>query len=370
MRKVGICLFFVLFVFCFINCQPGQRRTISDSVDRSVVHIDYGLADRLFELPVAGASGYAAVNIPVFRSPDLFANYIGTMDAGQGFTVLGEDGDWWHIEISTVRGWVMHKYCFINLPDIIPSIVYNITNTYYSLFRSSGMDIPNITGTALYNAWDYNARLGREEFIAPVLYAMAGKVFDAQKSALEEGNTLIMYEAFRPSQAHNYLHENFSQMVETNPLIRAGITADSFNIRWFLAEAPYNHQRGTAIDVSLGRIDDWETKTAGVLAYTYITGYTEYQMQTPIHELSVAAAVFDSSVHARSTTAWRDAEVLERASAETVLLQRYCTDAGLTPLASEWWHFNDLENTAVAIDLDITGEFLIERTYSRPLAYN
>ena len=24
-------------------------------------------------------------------------------------------------------------------------------------------------------------------------------------------------------------------------------------------------------------------------------------------------------------------------------LQRYCTGAGLTPLASEWWHFNDLE---------------------------
>ena len=26
-----------------------------------------------------------------------------------------------------------------------------------------------------------------------------------------------------------------------------------------------------------------------------------------------------------------------------LLLRTYCTDAGLTPLASEWWHFNDLD---------------------------
>lgn len=25
-----------------------------------------------------------------------------------------------------------------------------------------------------------------------------------------------------------------------------------------------------------------------------------------------------------------------------IFLQQYCTNAGLSPLASEWWHFNDL----------------------------
>jgi hypothetical protein len=88
-------------------------------------------------------------------------------------------------------------------------------------------------------------------------------------------------------------------------------------------------------------------------------------MQTDMHELSVKAAVFSSNVHARSTTAWIGAPVSERATHGTILLQKYCTEAGLTPLASEWWHFNDLENTAWAIEIDNTGEYFIEKTYSR-----
>jgi D-alanyl-D-alanine dipeptidase len=331
-----------------------------------VVYIDYVMEGGVFELPVAGASGYAAINILVYQDASVYSNVVLALEAGQGFTILREENNWWQVEVYNTRGWVMHKYCFINLPDVIPSIVYNITNTYYSLFRSSGLDIPNITGRALYAGQDFNARLGREEFIAPVLYAMAGKVFAAQQAALADGNTLIIYESFRPSEAHDTLHEHFSYLVNTNPLVRSGITANSFNIRWFLAEAPYNHQRGTAIDSSLGRVDNWETRATGPYLYIHITGYTEYPMQTDIHELSVAAAVFDSSVHARSTTSWIGAEISEKATFGTILLQKYCTDARLTPLASEWWHFNDLENTAVAIELDITGEFFIDRTYSRP----
>ena len=37
----------------------------------------------------------------------------------------------------------------INLPDIIPSIIYDDTNSYSSLFKSSGIDIPNVTGKKL-----------------------------------------------------------------------------------------------------------------------------------------------------------------------------------------------------------------------------
>jgi len=48
------------------------------------------------------------------------------------------------------------------------------------------------------------------------------------------------------------------------------------------------------------------------------------------------------------------------------VIKKYCTGAGLTPLASEWWHFNDLETTTWAIEIDITGEFFMEKTYSRP----
>ena len=89
-------------------------------------------------------------------------------------------------------------------------------------------------------------------------------------------------------------------------------------------------------------------------------------MQSPMHELSVVSAIFASSVHARSTTAWVGAAVSEKATPGTLLLLRYCTDADLTPLASEWWHFNDLYSTAVAIEMENEGRYHIERTYSRP----
>jgi len=362
MRK-SLLFFLALGLFLF-SCR--ENREITEKPERISVFIDYAAEGGEFELPVRGASGYAGIVLPVYANPVINANIIALLNPGQGFTILEEDNAWWNIDIQGNRGWVMHKFCFINLPDIIPSIVYNNTNTYSSMFRSSGEDIPNITGRALYSARDFNVRLGREEFIAPVLYSMAGKIFTAQQLALSEGNTLIIFEAFRPAEAHNLLHEYFSIMVENYPHIREGITAENFNIRWFLAEAPYNHQRGTAIDASLGRVTDWEFRTSGSYMYVHINGYMEYSMQTPMHELSVNSAILSSRVNSRSTTSWMEFEILESATLGTQLLFRYCTEAGLTPLSSEWWHYNDLISTDVAVEADINGEFHIRRSYSRP----
>ena len=372
MKKVFLFLFSILLVFCFLACKqrqrPGNYVFGSQPASFNDDHIFDSLEYKIFELPINGATGYAAVDLPLYKTTNESEseNVVFTLSAGQGFTLLGEMNDWWYIEVSDVRGWVLHEFCLINLPDIIPSIVYNNTNTFSSLFRSSGFDIPNITGMALYEGKDFNTRLGRDEYFSPVLYSMAPKVFAAQQSALAEGNTLVIYEAFRPAEAHDLLHEHFSNLVDTNPVVHAGITADSFNIRWFLAEAPYNHQRGTAIDTSLAVIDRWQYRNSGKYQYMFITECTEYYMQSPMHELSVASAVFDSTVYARSTTSWIGAEHSENVTHGTILLQGYCTDAGLTPLASEWWHFNDLISTVTAIDMENEGRYHIERTYSKP----
>src|SRR5690606_3756850 len=95
-------------------------------------------------------------------------------------------------------GWLQHKYCFINLPDIIPSIIYDNTNTYASKFASSGFEIPGISDQALYSGKTYNERLAKDEYIMPVLYSMAPKIYMAQQLALLEGNALKIYESFRP----------------------------------------------------------------------------------------------------------------------------------------------------------------------------
>jgi len=49
-----------------------------------------------------------------------------------------------------------------------------------------------------------------------------------------------------------------------------------------------------------------------------------------------------------------------------ILLQKYLTDAGFTPLASEWWHFNDLTGLRTVSHLDISGEFFIPSNFSIP----
>ena len=359
----------ILLILCFTGCGLRQKPAnntlpgaiISPEQDQNFIF--YAGRGGVFELPVAGASGYAAVNLPLYGA--LRENIIDMLTPGQGFTILEEQDDWWYVEASKIRGWVFNKLCMINLPDIIPSIVHNNTNTYSSMFRSSGVDIPNITGKALYKSRDFNRRLGREEYIAVVLYPMARKIHAAQQAALADGNTLVIYEAFRPAEAHDFLHVHFENLANTNQVVRRGITTPPWNIRWFLAAAPYNHQRGTAIDVTLARVNNYELKATGNYAFMHITAYTEYEMHSPMHELSIASVVFKDAVHARSETAWRNTEFTGNVTAGTVLLHRYLTGAGLTPLASEWWHFNDLEHTNFN-DTENVGRYFVEKTHSVP----
>ena len=369
----GISLFFALVILGFAGCDrreqmpanampmPGDPVSLAEA-QNFIFYIDEG---GMFELPVAGSTGYAAVYLPLYVIASENARIIKTLPPGQGFTILQHHGGWWYISVNNTRGWILNALAMINIPDIIPSIVHNNTNTYASLFRSSGYDIPNITGMPLYNMRDFNARLGRYEFIAPVLFGTAKKIMEAQQAALADGNTLVIYEAFRPSDAHDFVHKHFEYLVNTNPTVRTGITTPPFNIRWFLAVAPYTHQRGTGIDVTLARIDNYVIRTTGDYAFIHITEYTEFEMQSPMHELSIASVVFRDAVHSRSRDAWRYTEFAEAATYGTRLMHRYLTDAGLTPLASEWWHFNDLVHTDFNCTENV-GKYHIESSYSVP----
>jgi D-alanyl-D-alanine dipeptidase len=317
-----------------------------------------------WELPVEGASGYAAVELELYGHGN--TGTVGVLKAGQGFTVLQEAGPWWYVGTEKPLGWVMHRFCLINLPDILPSIVYNNTNTYSSRLKSSGKDIPGVTGEALYSAKDYNRRLGREQYVVPAMYGMAAKIQAAQRLALAEGNTLVIYEAFRPADAHQKVYESLSRLVAKDHTVWAGVTGNSFTMGWFLAPAPYNHQRGTAIDTSLAKVLQTERATAGAFEYMRVASYAEYPMQTDIHELSRASAVFTAVVGSHSETEWKKATPAANVTQGGYLLQGYCASAGLTPLASEWWHFNDIPQTNASITMKNTGNYSIGASFSEP----
>lgn len=294
--------------------------------------------------------------------PDPMEGALAVLEPGAAFTILQEAGDWWQVRLEGGEtGWVEHRYCLINLPDVIPSMIYNNTNAYSSVLVSSGKNIPNITGKALYQAKATNPRLGRSEFMMPVLYAMAKNVCQAQQNALAEGNTLVLYEGFQPYDAQTAVVRGLSALARSDGAVEAGISTAPWNISWFVATGPSNQQEGCAIDVSLAKVTRAHVGDIGGYSVVQVDEYEEYAMPTPIHELSMAAATYTKPVAIFSTTAWRSAEMAPAMAAcePAKALQRYCTDAKLTPMASEWWRFNDLAAYSQIRAYHGTGNFEI-----------
>ena len=117
------------------------------------------------ELPVIGATGYTSITLDLKTSANPDSETIKILEAGTAFKIIGEEGNWWQIQNDDSSGWIQHKYCLINLPDVIPSIIYNNTNTYSSEYMSSGKSIPNITGKSLYSGKTFNVRLEKKSFL-------------------------------------------------------------------------------------------------------------------------------------------------------------------------------------------------------------
>lgn len=317
------------------------------------------------ELPVNGATGYASVRMDLKATADAGSGTISVLEAGTAFEVVEEVGDWWYVQTATESGWVQHLYCFINLPDVIPSIIYDNANTYASRFVSSGKAIPGITGEALYDGKAYNMRLSKVSDIVPVLYSMSKKIYSAQQAAFADGNTLVIYEGYRPYSVQKMTVDALTNLAAADPEVMAGINTYPWDTNWFIATSISNHQMGYAIDVTLAKITEQQEIVVGDYVVTATTAYTEYTMPTNIHELSMASATFTGPVKSSSPTAWLQATLADTMNEAAILLQRYCTDAGLTPLASEWWHFNDLDARFATEDNNSKGEYLLDATMSK-----
>lgn len=319
-----------------------------------------------FELPVQGATGFASIGLNLRSRASADSALIRTVEPGAVFRILGVEGACFHVEGDNFSGYLAHQYCMINLPDIIPSIVYENTNASSSLLVSSGKRLPGITGQKLYDAMAYSERFGRSEYIMPVLYLMAGKIQAAQSAALRDGNSLKIYEAYRPHNVQRSVVRSMEQLSSADETVKNGISGNGWKVSWFISQGISNHQRGCAIDASLVRVDAVSSEISGDYAYENITQYTEYEMPTAMHELSVAAAAFQYPVDSTSQTAWKNAGAAPAMNRPAMLLQRYLTDAGLTPLASEWWHFNDLKAYAAIRNSAGRGGFSIDEARSVP----
>lgn len=318
-----------------------------------------------FELPINGAAGYTSVDTELLSGPDHESDEIGTLPAGTPFEIIEEQEDFWLIETNVSRGWIPHLGAFVNLPDVVPSIIYNNTNASASVFRSSYIEIPEITGEQLYNMRDYNERLNQDAFIMPILYQTAKKVAEAQNRALENGESLKLYETFRPLDTQLRVNVAMASLADENEEVYHGVNQEPWSQGWFISGGISNHQRGAAIDVTLVRVDVLDERIVGDFHVPDIVDYTEYEMHTPMHELSAHSVVFTEPIDRESRHLWREYAVRESVTEPSIRLQQYVTEAGMQPLPSEWWHFDDVQVLQALGEEAGNGDFMIHQTLNR-----
>lgn len=292
---------------------------------------------------IAGCTGWAAGNIKYYSSPSSGAE--GTLSSGTAFTIEGIDGRFFKVTIPGKSGYkyVLHDYVMINLPDYIPSIIYNITNSYSAIYRTSGMDIPGITGTKLYSTGQvYNIRLRRNEYMAPMIYSTANLVLAAQNKFKANGYSLKIYDTYRPASVSNKVSNALNSLYKSNKTVKDNIdysyglsgTRYTWGPQYFIASSGSRHNLGVALDTTLAK------------------GGVEVQMPTAMHELSTKAIKYYSGSVAKVP-----ANYAKEMNDSAKYLDSVMTSVGLNTISGEWWHFQENAATSrtTTYDFQVTG---------------
>lgn len=333
----------------------------------SALCVPASAAETTFELPLAGTTGYGIIDLGLRSGDSSKTEKLGTVPAGTVFTILEEGSSYFRMKLQDGNiGWVSKTYTMVNLPDLIPSIRYNATNSYSALYRSCGKEIPEVTGKAFYEGKTWNAKLGYEEFNVPVLYAMAKKIASAQSAAMADGRTLVIYEGYRPLTVQQAVNKGLGALMTADAAVNKAVAHSGWGKNWFIAKSVSNHQRGFAIDTSLAEVTSLEDVEIDGRTVKIPSSYTEFKMPTEMHERSPAVASLAYGVDSKSATAWKKVPMAGTMNDAAKLLRTYCTNAGMSPLASEWWHFNDLD-ARTATKAVGTGGFSIINNVSAAL---
>ena len=348
-----------------------------------------------FELPLEGTHGITLVDAAVYSSDQTGDRAGSTLPAGTAFTILQEGERRLLVCLSGGNlGWIDKNYIMVNLPDLIPSILYRDSNAEGSLMKNLGMDLKGITDKKLYECKVYNAKLDREEYIMPVQYHMAKKLMYAQQLAREKNLTIVLYEGFRPHDVQMAIADALQQLARNNTDTKLSIQKNGFNISYYINTGISSHQMGSAVDVSLASVDRWEEHSFHGNKVLVPGSYTEFSyseirsdnpngiqfstsqrygpdlpedtytwMPTPIHELSYLSGTFTGPTKTYTAGAWKSAlknktvQLAEFWTGGAQTLQDLFVEADMEPLASEWWHFNDLDAWNTAKKANAGGNF-------------
>ncbi len=352
-RDIVVLVTCVLF-FCFL-C---TKTTIYNFFDVKSNDFSSTLIEG-FEKDIYGSTGWAAINLDLKKSASSSSETIGTVVAGQPFMILEESGSYWKIEYSNKIGYVLHDYCMINLPDVVPSIVYNITNSYSSIYRTRDnngyIDIPDVTGKVLYGVncnngiceklngtgKAMNYKIGREEFIVPSLYSAAKKISKAQALAKADGYKLEIFDSYRPFSTSSYVASKFNSLFNSNSEVQEHVlhsygantgTQYNWTKTYFISQVVKGehisaHNVGSAIDVTLCKVN--------------VNGTCDQiNMFTDMHQLSTDSIKYYSK-DVEKIPANYSGGMLGDENAKRLDEYMINSNVSMTTLASEWWHFED-----------------------------
>lgn len=237
------------------------------------------------------------------------------------------------IKYNGTVGWIDGEYVMINLPDVIPSIVYDITNANSSIFKNKTNSIKNVTKKNLYGSnyswYTYNPRLGYKQYIVPLRIPTAKKVQMAQTNAQKYGNKVKVYDAFRPWKAQKTIANAINPNWFTGKTYCVTSKFDSTKNSngstkciqdykgWYIALSLSSHNVAKAVDVTLVNSDDNQ----------------EIATQSLMHELSSMSVPTEEKVNKY---------------VGELALNSLFINSGFKYLISEWWHFEDVNRQPVS----------------------
>lgn len=133
-------------------------------------------------------------------------NVTGQVPAGTTLCVLEEAEGRFLVRYGEQYGYIDSQYCLIDLAEYLGNLCqYHITNSYSSIFRVHGYDIPEVTDGVI--AGYENIHMGDGRMLVPYLYPCAQRLYQAALCAEEDGYILCIYDAFRPNEATRYLYD-------------------------------------------------------------------------------------------------------------------------------------------------------------------
>jgi D-alanyl-D-alanine dipeptidase len=255
-----------------------------------------------------------------------------TAAAGKALCVLDVKEGLFYVRTADGYGYIDSNYCMINLPDMIGDIcLYDITNSYDSLYMVHEYEIPKVTGTVIKGYED--VELYKGNYLVPLLYPTALKLEKAAFSAISLGYKLKIYDSYRPNKATLDIYELAKGILE-NPIPEDTYSGEPVEDLPTLPE-PEEGQEPPVLTYQMLMTDNGRYSLANFLALggsrhnqgiamdlTLTKNGKDLKMQTSIHDLSWYSEIKRNQENAK-------------------LLRTIMEGAGFGGLTSEWWHYQD-----------------------------